>query len=61
MDGYEASAQIRKLLPDLPIIAQTAFSLQSEKEKALQAGCNDFITKPIREADLKKMLMKYLT
>lgn len=60
MGGYEAAGHIKKHFPHLPIIAQTAYSQQSEKEKALQAGFDNLITKPIKEADLKNMIMKYL-
>ncbi len=60
MDGYEAVRQIKKLFPLLPVIAQTAYSQQSEKEKALHAGFDHFITKPIKQDDLKNMIMKYL-
>jgi PAS domain S-box-containing protein len=59
-DGYEATGEIKKLFPGLPVIAQTAYSLHSEKEKAFQAGCDDFITKPIKETDLKRVMLKYL-
>jgi CheY-like chemotaxis protein len=60
MDGYEAARQIKKLFPLLPVIAQTAYSQQSEKEKALLAGFDHFITKPIKQDDLKNILLKYL-
>jgi CheY-like chemotaxis protein len=48
MDGHEATRQIRKFRPNLPIIAQTAYSALSDKTKALESGCNDFISKPIQ-------------
>lgn len=47
MDGFEATSQIRKFNTKLPIIAQTAFVLESELEKCREVGCNDWITKPI--------------
>jgi signal transduction histidine kinase/ActR/RegA family two-component response regulator len=47
MNGYEAVAQIREFNKTLVIIAQTAFALPSDKEKALKAGCDDYIEKPI--------------
>ena len=47
MDGYEAARQIRQFNKDVIIIAQTAFALTGDKERAFQAGCNDYISKPI--------------
>ncbi len=49
MDGYEATKRIREFRPDLPIIAQTAYTSQSDKNKVLEYGCNDFISKPIQK------------
>jgi CheY-like chemotaxis protein len=60
MDGYEATREIRKFNKDLFIIAQTAFSLEGDEEKAMAAGCSGYITKPIKLADLKQMIAKYL-
>ncbi|MBU8893112.1 MAG: response regulator [Bacteroidales bacterium] len=58
MDGYEATKKIRKFRSDLPIIAQTAYSSPEAKNEAKQAGCNDFILKPIQESDLFSVLNK---
>jgi PAS domain S-box-containing protein len=52
LDGYAATAQIKEFNPGLPIIAQTAYSTEVNKIKALECGCSDFICKPIN----KKML-----
>jgi len=51
MNGYEATKQINSLKPHLPIIAQTAYSNEVDKQKALACGCADYISKPIN-ADL---------
>ena len=56
MDGYEATRQIRQFNKDVVIIAQTAYSLSGEKEKAIAAGCNDYIAKPYNETSLMKLL-----
>jgi len=60
MDGYEAVRQIRKFNKTVVIIAQTAFALAGEKEKSLESGCNDYISKPIREEVLLSMIDKHL-
>jgi PAS domain S-box-containing protein len=59
MDGYESTQQIRKFNKDLIIIAQTAFGLMGEKEKALESGCTDYISKPINRVVLLGLLQKY--
>lgn len=52
MDGLTATKKIREIDKDLPIIAQTAFAMSSDKELALQAGCSHYISKPIKRQDL---------
>jgi CheY-like chemotaxis protein len=52
MDGIEAIKQIRLFNPGLPIIVQTANAFNDEWEKCFQAGCDDYITKPINLQDL---------
>jgi PAS domain S-box-containing protein len=60
MDGFEATRAIRKVFLDLPIIALTAYSLQKDKKKALDAGCTDIITKPISKEIMFKKLQDFL-
>lgn len=60
MYGYEATKQIKMLRPKLPIVVQTAYSRLEEQERAALAGCDDFISKPISQEILKKMINKYL-
>ncbi|HEY5470857.1 MAG TPA: histidine kinase N-terminal 7TM domain-containing protein [Bacteroidales bacterium] len=59
MDGYEATRQIRLFNKKVIIIAQTAFALIGDKEKALAAGCNDYISKPVDSKLLLGILQKY--
>ena len=59
MDGYEATRQIRLFNKKVIIIAQTAFALLGDKEKALVAGCNDYISKPVDSKLLIGILQKY--
>jgi len=60
LNGYEAATQIRKIRPDLPIIAQTAYALEGDKEKSIEAGCNDYVSKPIVISKLMSLMDKYL-
>ena len=60
MDGYEASRKIRELNKNVIIIAQTAFLLSIEKEKAIESGCNDYISKPIDTASLLNLIHKHI-
>ncbi|MDD2548693.1 MAG: ATP-binding protein [Bacteroidales bacterium] len=59
-NGYAASLEIRQLNPNIPIIAQTAYAYTEDREKAIAAGCNDYITKPICSTDLIALLDRYL-
>tara|TARA_R110001583_G_scaffold16155_1_gene65604 strand:+ start:1955 stop:3985 length:2031 start_codon:yes stop_codon:yes gene_type:complete len=59
MDGYEATRQIRKVNKDVIIIAQTAYSLIGDRDKSIEAGCNDYITKPIFKDKLFNLIHKY--
>jgi CheY-like chemotaxis protein len=52
MNGKEAMEEIKKTRPKLPIIAQTAFAMSGDKEKYLQSGFDDYISKPILMEDL---------
>ncbi len=58
MDGHTAAILIKEFLPDLPIIAQTAFALEIEKEKYREAF-DDYITKPIKVDELKHKILKF--
>ena len=59
MDGYKATTEIRKTNKDIIIIAQTAYALSGDREKALAVGCNWYITKPINQTILIELLQKY--
>ena len=61
MNGYEATRQIRLFNNDVVIIAQTAFSLKFDRVMAIEAGCNDYINKPISISELKGLIRKYFT
>ncbi len=59
MDGYETTRRIRQFNKDVIIIAQTAYALTGYREKAIAAGCNDYISKPIKKEELMAVMHKY--
>jgi len=58
-NGYKATQQIRRFNKEAIIIAQTAYGLSGDREKALEAGCNDYIAKPIEPKKLLQLIQKY--
>ena len=60
MNGYEATRIIKAINPDMPIVAQTAFAMSDDREKALEAGCDDYLAKPIKSKDLLNTVEKYI-
>lgn len=56
MNGYEATREIRKFNNDIFIIAQTAYAMASDRKKAMEAGFNDYISKPINKSELIAMI-----
>lgn len=60
LDGYETTRRIRASLPSTPIIGLSAHAMEGHKQKAEDAGCNDYLTKPVNDILLFEMLKKYL-
>jgi CheY-like chemotaxis protein len=60
INGYELIRQIKKFQPSLKIIAQTAYASSDEKQKALDVGCIDYISKPLKSDLLLTMILKHL-
>jgi CheY-like chemotaxis protein len=61
IDGYETTKRILQQKPDLTIIAQTAYASNNDRQKAIMAGCTDYISKPIQKSLLLILVTKYLT
>ncbi|MBP1672804.1 MAG: histidine kinase [Bacteroidetes bacterium] len=59
LGGYEATRKIREFNKSVYILAQTAFGLSGDREKAIEAGCNEYISKPIRKEELMELLYQY--
>ncbi|MCK9423113.1 MAG: PAS domain S-box protein [Bacteroidales bacterium] len=59
MDGLEATREIKSFRKDIPIIAVTAFAMSGDENKALEAGCDDYLAKPVRKELLLDRLKRY--
>lgn len=59
MNGYEATARIKAIKNDIPIVAVTAHAMVGDREKCLAAGCNDYITKPVMKETLAEIIEMY--
>ncbi|MEI6436655.1 MAG: response regulator, partial [Bacteroidota bacterium] len=59
MDGFEATGAIRSFWKYVPIIAITAFAMSDDKKRALDAGCDDYLPKPVNKEDLIEKLKRY--
>jgi PAS domain S-box-containing protein len=59
MSGLEAVRQIRRFNKKIPIIAQTAYALTGDREYAISAGCNDYISKPVNRNEFNRIISKY--
>jgi len=59
MDGYEATRLIKKMNKNIPVVAQTAYAMSGEREKSSQAGCDNYITKPININELLSTISKF--
>ena len=60
IDGYEATRQIKKLRPGIPVIAQTAHALSDDREHCLEAGCSEYLSKPIDKPKLYATIDRFL-
>ena len=60
MNGEDATRAIRRFNRDIYIIAKTAYAMVGDREKAIDAGCNDYLTKPVDSKTLREMVSMYL-
>lgn len=60
MNGIEATLKIREFDRSIPIVAVTANAFDSDKEKAMKAGCNRFLTKPVKRSDVEELLRELI-
>ncbi|OFY70138.1 MAG: hypothetical protein A2Y71_12360 [Bacteroidetes bacterium RBG_13_42_15] len=60
MDGLEATREIKKLRPELPVIAETAYASAHDRQRSLDMGCDDFISKPISKELLMGIIRRFI-
>ena len=60
MNGLEATKAIKEKHPDLPILALTANAFDSDRQLAMDAGCNDFLTKPVSSEECLETIKRYI-
>jgi len=60
MDGLEATAKMKERHPDLPIIALTANAFESDRQMAMEAGCDDFLSKPVSSEKCLEAIAKLI-
>ncbi len=60
LNGYEATKLIKKFKPEIPVIAQTAYAMSEDRERIIQAGCDEYIAKPIQPRKLLALIEKFL-
>jgi CheY-like chemotaxis protein len=61
LDGVRATMEIRRFNKAIPIIAQTAYVFESDRIEAMNAGCNDYLSKPIRKNQFLKKMQEYIS
>jgi len=59
LNGYEATKKIREFNKEVIIIAQTSYAFPEDREKAITAGCNDYISKPYSHSELTELIKKW--
>ncbi|HKK09193.1 MAG TPA: response regulator [Bacteroidales bacterium] len=60
MNGLEATRLIKEIDVQIPVIAQTAYAMSQDRQKALSAGCDDYIAKPMKRKDLVELIIKHI-
>lgn len=59
MDGIEATRQIKRFKPDIPIVALTAYAHETDRKRLMECGCDDYLSKPLRQNSFFAMIRKY--
>jgi CheY-like chemotaxis protein len=60
LNGLEATKRIKEIRPNVPIIAQTAYAMDGDRTRSLEAGCDGYISKPIDLKSFVELISKYI-
>ena len=60
ISGYETTKRMKNVRTEVPVIAQTAYSLSGERRKSIEAGCDDYLSKPVSPDELIETVARYL-
>mgnify|MGYP006295184543 CR=1 FL=1 len=60
INGYDTTIKIKSIQPDIKIVAQTAYAFSGDREKCMEAGCDDYLTKPLLKSKVMSIIKKYL-
>ena len=60
LNGYDATRQIKQLKPLLPVISITAYAMSEDESKSIEAGCDMYVSKPIRPSQLLTLLNEFV-
>lgn len=60
INGYDTTVKIKKLKPGIKVVAQTAYAFSGDREKCLEAGCDDYFTKPLLKSKVLTIINEYL-
>jgi CheY-like chemotaxis protein len=60
MDGFEATRIIKKNKPGLPVIAVTAYAMEADRNQSIEAGCDNYISKPYKMEELFSLINTYI-
>ncbi|HOT15978.1 MAG TPA: response regulator [Bacteroidales bacterium] len=60
VDGFEATRRIKEFKPKMPIVAVTAYAMEADKNESIQAGCDNYISKPFKLEELFSLINSYL-
>jgi PAS domain S-box-containing protein len=61
MSGYDLVKRLKEIRPGIPVVAQTAYALSEDREKALRSGCDDYVSKPIPVEEIRRIIGHYLS
>ena len=59
MNGFESTSEIKKIRPELPVVAQTAFAMSSDESRAAEAGCDLYVPQPLSHNNIEQIMKRF--